>query len=254
MKNETAFVFGGSGLIGKSIINKLLDKNIKIFNFDKFTNFYKNENYKFIKLDLTNLALLEHKLKLIIKKYGCPNKVVNCSYPNKSLLKKNLSFNKINSQNLIQALNGHLGSYILASTIILNSMKKKKIKGSIVLLSSVYGLKAQDQNLYKNTGIIESPVYVSVKNAINGFVQSSCSKFAKNNININSICPGGIENKEDKNLLNIKFRRNYISKVPSQRFANVDEISEAIIFLLDKKKSSYINGINLPIDGGLSII
>lgn len=254
MQNDIAFIFGGSGLIGRSVINKILNKNLKVYNFDKHKTSYKNRNYKFIKVDLTNLHLLNEKIKLTIKKYGCPNKVVNCSYPNKTLFKTNLSFDKINSKNLIKALNGHLGSYIISSTIILNSMKRKKIKGSLVLLSSVYGLKAQDQNLYRNTGITESPIYVSVKNAINGFVQSSCSKFAKNNININSICPGGIENNEDKNLSNIKFRKNYISKVPSKRFAKVEEISEVIVFLLNKKKSSYINGVNLPIDGGLSII
>ena len=67
MQNDIAFIFGGSGLIGKSVINKLLNKNLKIYNFDKYKTSYKNRNYKFIKVDLTNLHLLNEKLKLAIK-------------------------------------------------------------------------------------------------------------------------------------------------------------------------------------------
>ena len=49
-----------------------------------------------------------------------------------------------------------------------------------------------------------------------------------------------------------KFIKSYSNKVPLKRMANVDEIVEAIIFLLDSSKSSYINGTNLLVDGGFT--
>ena len=254
MKNEIIFIFGGSGLIGITLIKKLLTQNIIIVNFDQKKTIFNNKNYNYINVNLENLNQLKKKITLMIKKVGCPIKMVNCSYPNKSTLKNKLHFKKINLNELTKTLTGHLGSYILSSTMVLNEMRKGGMSGSIVLLSSIYGLKAQDLNIYKNTKILDSPIYATIKGAINAYVKSACSMYAKNNININSLCPGGIENIDDKNFIDKQFYKNYISKVPAKRFANPEEISETILFLLDKKKSGYINGTNLPIDGGMNII
>ena len=58
--------------------------------------------------------------------------------------------------------------------------------------------------------------------------------------------PGGIESSQGPN-----FKSNYRKKVPMNRMAGVAEIAEVICFLISDK-SSYINGENIFVDGGLT--
>ena len=248
------FIIGGSGLVGEVLVKKLLLKDYIVINIDNNLLKIKSKNYFFIKKDISNLKNVKKNFNIITRKIGCPDMLVNCSYPNKFQIKNNSEFKKINFKSLEKNLNKHLGSYILTTTIILESMKKNKIAGSIVLFSSIYGIKAQDLSIYKNTNIKENPIYVVLKSGINGFVKSAASYYGNYGININSICPGGIENKSDQNFKLKKFTKAYKNKVPLKRFAKPDEIAECVLFLIDKDKSSYINGVNLAVDGGLSAI
>ena len=72
---------------------------------------------------------------------------------------------------------------------------------------------------------------------------------AKNNIIVNSVSPGGIINFKTQTK---KFIKNYSKNVPMKRMANLDEIIESIIYLVEMK-SKYFTGQNLIIDGGLNL-
>lgn len=132
-------------------------------------------------------------------------------------------------------------------------MLRHKIKGSIILTSSIYGVIAQDMNVYNKTNIVDNIPYTLVKSGINNFVKNAAAKYGKFNIRVNSICPGGIYNLNDQNFKNKNFVKNYISKVPLKRFAKPEDLTGAYRFLASEK-SSYITGINLMVDGGYTII
>ena len=74
-------------------------------------------------------------------------------------------------------------------------MKSKKVKGSIIQLSSIYGVNAQDMNIYENTKMRESMTYSIIKGGINQLTKQMASYYGKYQIRINAICPGGIERK-----------------------------------------------------------
>mgnify|MGYP005998064263 FL=1 len=78
-KKVEIVVLGGSGLIGKAIINELLSKNKKILNLDLINKENINNNYFFDKFDMTEKNL-EKKLNNIFKNYHIPQVFIDCSY------------------------------------------------------------------------------------------------------------------------------------------------------------------------------
>ena len=72
---------------------------------------------------------------------------------------------------------------------------------------------------------------------------------AKYGIRVNCISPGGIDSKSSSQ--SIFFKKNYNFRCPMNRMAEDHEIIGSIIYLLSDA-SSYVNGHNLIIDGGMS--
>ena len=126
-------------------------------------------------------------------------------------------------------------------------MKKRK-KGSIVNISSIYGVIGPDFSIYRDSDFTSPAPYSAIKGGINSFTRYLASYYGNKNLRINSISPGGIYNNQDA-----KFIKKYIKKVPLGRMGNPEDISPSVIFLLSDN-SSYITGQNLIIDGGLTII
>ncbi len=244
-------VLGGSGLIGRSIIKDYLRQNIKVLNLDLIDNFDRNKFYFFKKFNMTDTNL-EKKMNTIFKNFQTPRVFIDCSYINRAFF-KNTSIKKISKNNLDFILKNWLSSSVIISSYFLNKMKKNKIKGNVILTSSIYGVIAQDMNVYKKTNIVDNIAYTLVKSGINNFVKNAAVRFGKFEIRINSICPGGVYNLKDKNFKNKNFIKNYISKVPIKRFAKPEDLVGAYRFLASEK-SSYITGINLMVDGGYTLI
>ena len=122
-------------------------------------------------------------------------------------------------------------------------------------MNSIYCLRAQDLSIYKNTEIRENMTYPIVKGALSNYVRQAASYYGKYNIRINSICSGGImgmNSMTNKNLSST-FIKSYNKRCILNRMANVDEVANAILFLASNA-SSYITGVNLPVDGGWTAV
>lgn len=255
LNNKLAFVIGGAGYIGSEIVNALNSMNCKVINLD-VVPIKKRLNKKIINeyINLSKVSGLEASLKKIIKKHSVPDIFINASYPRTKDWKNNY-FSKISLKSFEKNMKIHLNSYIWSSKIIAEQMVKKKRKGSIINLSSIYGLVGQDLEIYKGTNMKENVTYSVIKGGINNFTKQMSSYYGKFNIRVNAICPGGVINNEDKKKLKTQksFEKNYTKKVPLKRFARTDEVASAVIFL-SSDASSYITGTLLPIDGGWTAI
>lgn len=146
-------ILGGSGLLGKSIIKKFLLKKKKILNLDINNTINKSKYYFFESFDMTSEDL-DLNLKKVFEFYSIPKIYIDCSYINRDLL-KDIDFIKITKTKLNRVLNDWLSSSIVISSYILSKMKKNRIKSSVILTSSIYGVVAQDPNVYKNTILID---------------------------------------------------------------------------------------------------
>ena len=79
--------------------------------------------------------------------------------------------------------------------------------------------------------------------------KSLAYEYSKKNININCISPGFIKTSMTDNI-DEKFKETIISRIPSGRLGQPDDIANAVCFLCSNQ-SSYINGETLHVNGGM---
>jgi NAD(P)-dependent dehydrogenase (short-subunit alcohol dehydrogenase family) len=142
----------------------------------------------------------------------------------------------------------NLRTMILTASAALPELRKTK--GSFLVTSSTAGLK----------GTALSPVYSAVKFGAVGFTRALASRYAKEQIRVNAICPGGVDTPmqrvfvarpDDRSKDGID-REQLVSarsqQAPMGRIASPDEIANAALFLTSDE-ASYISGAILSVDG-----
>ena len=249
-----AYVIGGNGLIGSQIVNALEEFGASITVFDLDVKNKKSNKTKYIKFNCSNEKNIKNFFTKYLKKNKCPDILINASYPATKDWKKN-SFNEINLISYKKNIEIHLNSYVWIAKIIADQMLKSSIHGSIIQLSSIYGLVAQDINLYKNTNIKENMTYGIIKSSTIHFTKQMASYYGRYNIRVNNLVIGGIKGhiKGTKKKQDKLFLRKFNKKVPLRRMGKPEEIASSVIFLASPA-SSYITGSNIVIDGGYTIV
>lgn len=132
--------------------------------------------------------------------------------------------------------------------------------GSIILLSSIYGIVGNDQRIYAGSNLpslyagvdttkgqrtYSHAVYAAAKGGVISFARYLAAYWGEYGVRVNSISPGGLAHPGE----NEEFVRRYTERVPLGRKADVDEISGTVVYLASDA-SSYVTGHNLVVDGG----
>ena len=108
-----------------------------------------------------------------------------------------------------------------------------KIKGGSIVNISSYS--AKDPNVL-------FPTSSTIRAGLSAFVKLFADQYAKDGIRMNNILPGFVDSFDVSDEVR--------SMIPSKREGKVDEIANTVVFLLSNK-SSYVNGQNIRVDGGL---
>lgn len=132
--------------------------------------------------------------------------------------------------------------------------------GSMVFLSSIYGVVGNDQRIYEGSNLAQlygganrgapervyaPAVYSAVKGGVISITRFLAAYWGQCNVRVNSVSPGGAAHPGE----NEEFVRRYSEKVPLGRKAGFDEIVAPVVFLASDA-ASYITGHNLVVDGG----
>lgn len=126
------------------------------------------------------------------------------------------------------------------SQIVAKDLIQRKMSGSIVNLSS----QASEAALQNHT------VYCASKGALQMLTRNMALELGPHNIRVNSVNPTVVLTEMGRlGWSNPEKAREMLNKIPLGRFAEVDEVVDAVVFLLSDF-SSMINGIALPVDGG----
>ena len=243
LKDKNIIVIGSEGLIAKKFVDEIIYQGGKPICLDLNLDTHENENR--FNFDITNFKQSKNKLKVIIDSYGKIDGLVNCSYP--KTLDWNKEIEKVSNRSFIKNLDIQLVSFFNVVKIVAKHMKQHN-QGSIISFSSIYGSLANDFNLYKNTQISPPVAYSAIKGGLINLNRYLASFYGEFNIRFNCIAPGGVYDGQDP-----EFVRRYELKVPLGRMANPDEYISAIQFLCSDA-SAYMNGQNIVIDGGRSVL
>lgn len=119
----------------------------------------------------------------------------------------------------------------------------EKRGGSIVNISSVHAI-----NTSKGVA-----AYAASKGGLVAFTRAAAIEFADEGIRVNAVLPGATDTSMLREHLTDKDLELLASKTVIGRVAHPREIAEAILFLADNNRSSFITGASLVVDGGATI-
>lgn len=223
----------------------LTDLNLeKLENFSQKAKSQKNNQIHLIESDITKEENIKKLIKKSISILGNIDGVVHSAYPRSS--QWGIPLNQMSLKYLNEDLSMQLGSAIYFSKEILEYFKQNK-KGSLIHISSIYGLRAPKFDLYKDTDITSPVEYAAIKSGIISICKWYAKYYTNSNIRINCVSPGGIYDNHTK-----KFSDQYKTHCTNFGMISAKHVASTIMFLLSEK-SSAINGENIVVDDGWSL-
>ena len=239
LKDKKIIVTGASGGIGNSIVEKLNNSGAKILatgtkieKLEELKSKYKN--ISILKFDISQNDKIEEFIENATTELGGS---LDCIINNAGLTQDNLAI-RMSFDEWKKVIDVNLTSTFLLSKFAIKKMLKNK-SGKIVNITSVVG----------HTGNLGQANYTASKAGIIAMSKSLAIEYAKKNININCISPGFIKTAmTDK--IDEKFKELIISKIPSARLGEPEDIANAVLFLASDQ-SNYINGETIHVNGGM---
>ena len=239
LKDKNIIVTGASGGIGNSIVEKLIQNGANVLatgtRMEKLEELKKKfNNIKILKFDISQHDKIEEFIENATKELGGS---LDCIVNNAGITKDNLTI-RMSLEEWSKVININLTSTFLMCKYSIKKMLKNK-SGKIINITSVVG----------HTGNVGQANYTASKAGIVAMSKSLAIEYAKKNININCISPGFIKT-DMTDKINDKFKEVIVSKIPSARLGEPDDIANAVLFL-SSNQSSYINGETLHVNGGM---
>lgn len=237
MKNKITLISGAGRGIGEEIAKKFYkeghDLILLIHKLDqkkKVEKIFDKNRVTYLIGDLKNKKFIQS----IDKKIRYVDNLVN----NAGIANKDY-FTNVKPGDLDEIIDINFKSYFFLSQIFAKKMIRKKIKGSIVSISSQLG----------HFGGFNRTAYCATKFALEGFTKSAAMDLGKHGIRINTVAPTKtIVNEMEK--IKTKKRLNLIKKkIPLNRFSTVSEIAD-IVFFLTTDSARSITGTSIISDGG----
>ena len=263
ISNNVVVVTGASGQLGLSYQKAFLERGAVVIGLDilrsdaidHLEHEFCSKQYSFLKGDITSKSSLSNCLVNIEKNYGPPTVLINNagldSPPDSSSL-DNGPFESFPEESWDKVMDVNLKGTFLACQVFGSRMAKENY-GSIINISSIYGLVSPDQTLYdyrrKNGEEFYKPVaYSASKSGLINLTKYLAVYWAKNNVRVNTLTIAGVFNNQEQEFLNL-----YEARIPISRMAKSNQYDGAVIFLASDA-SSYMTGSNLIVDGGWTAI
>lgn len=237
---KIAIVTGGTKGIGKQIVMDLLNREYFVYtNFSNDIESSKMAKLEFSKIN-SNFEIIcadqsdNEKFRNFIDYIKRKEKKINCVICNTgaTLRKPNMQIENEEWLKIMQInVNSHF--YLIRDLFSLFENNSR-----IIFIGSMLG----------NIPHATSLVYGVTKSAINALSRNLVKEFEGTNTTVNVVSPGFVETEWQKSKSN-QIRTNIYNKTAIKRFANVNEISNAVIFCIE---NGYVNGSVIEINGGYS--
>ena len=133
-----------------------------------------------------------------------------------------------------------LGPFLLCKYLGAQMLARRA--GSIVNVASVAAL----------AGVIHRSAYNSSKHGLIGLTRTLAAEWGGRGVRVNAVCPGWIKTEMDvaDQGSGAYTDADITNRIPLARFARPEDVAQAIAFLADNEKSSFVNGASLTVDGG----
>jgi NAD(P)-dependent dehydrogenase (short-subunit alcohol dehydrogenase family) len=259
---KTAVVTGAAGFLGKYFCRGLAEAGANVAVLD----IHKDQCDKLagelideygiaaagVVCDITNERSVSGMVGQVCEKFSQIDVLINsAAYSTKESEKLFTPFEEYPDDEWKRMIDVNINGAFLCSKHVGASMLKKGRGGSIILISSIYGLLGTDHRIYQSANKVGQKMgnpacYSMTKGALIALAKHLSTYWADKGIRVNVLTPGGTKNKQIK-----EFVEQYSDRVPMGRMAEPEEMIGALVYLASDA-SSYVTGQNIIVDGGLS--
>jgi 3-oxoacyl-[acyl-carrier protein] reductase len=240
---KCALVTGGSRGIGNAICEKLSQDSDYHILINYFSNKEEAENTlekviangatgEILKFDVSNFD--EVQSVLTVWQEANPKAIVEAIVNNAGITKDGL-FMWMSQEDWSSVINTSLNGFFNVTNFFMQKMLRNKY-GRIVNIVSLSGVK----------GTAGQTNYSAAKAAMIGATKALAQEVAKRNITVNAVAPGFIRT----NMTSHLDEKELVKMIPVNRFGEAEEVADLVSFLVSKK-SSYITGEVININGGI---
>ena len=257
IKKKTIVLTGSAGFLGPQYADFLSDAGANVILVDidhtknkkleqKLARKYSTKPMA-IQCDITDENSVKTMKNQILKRFNRIDALVNNAVFHPKTKNKNspIKFESFPLELWNNAIAVDLNGTFLCCRELGAIMKKQK-KGTIINISSIYGLVGADQRIYGKSKLNSPISYAVTKSAIINLTKYLASYWHNTNVRVNTLTLGGVE---DDLYMNPEFVKNYSKKTILGRMAEKSEYNGGLLFLISDA-SSYMTGANLVIDGG----
>jgi len=243
MARPVVLISGGSRGLGAGIVRKCLGAGYAVATFSRSTaplieaeqqRDPHGERFCWAAIDGRDDHALNRFVSNVIDRYGAIDALVN-----NAAIGRFGAFPLMRISEIDETIAVNLRSNIVLARLCTPAMIACG-GGSIVNISSVNAVRG-------NAGVA---VYSATKAALDGFTRALARELGPRNIRVNSLAPGYFDSDMVAELSE-RQRRAIVRNTPLGRLGTIDEIAEAVVFLLSAA-AAFMTGQTIVIDGGLT--
>ena len=247
LKGRVALVTGCSGGLGVQMAKALANQGANIVVVARRQNLIEEVAADIakefgvetlpVRCDITDTAAVEAAVDAALAKFGRIDILVNNAGTGAVAPAEDITDDQFANEMNIDLF----GSFKVARAVAKKAMIPAKF-GRIINIASMYGLVGNK--------IAGSAPYHAAKGGVVNMTRALAAEWGKYGITVNAICPGYFYTDLTRATLDSDFfQANAKTMIPEERYGNEGELDSAVIFLASPA-SSYVTGVNLPVDGG----
>jgi len=249
---RVAVVTGGLGQLGMVYAEGLVERGMRVAVFDVERGDVP-EGARSFHVDVTDRVAIEGALAELEADWGTPHLLVNnaaLDSPPDAPAEEVGPFETYPESSFDEVMDVNVKGVVLCCQVVGGAMAREG-RGSIVNVSSVYGMLSPVQDLYafrreRGETFVKPVAYSVSKSALLNLTRYLATYWAQAGVRVNTLTLAGIWNDQPA-----AFLEAYEARVPMGRMLHAEEALGAVVFLASDA-SSYVTGSNLVVDGGWS--
>ena len=252
LSGRVAVVTGGMGQLGRVYAEGLAERGMRVAIFDVASG-QAPDGARAFEVDVTDRAAVEEAQRGIETEWGVPHVLINnagLDSPPDAPAADAGPFEDYPEASFDAVMDVNVKGTLLCCQVLGGAMAREG-RGSIVNVSSVYGLLSPVQDLYafrrdRGEAFVKPVAYSVSKAAILNLTRYLATYWAKAGVRVNTLTLAGVWNDQPA-----EFLEAYAARVPMGRMLDAGEALGAVVFLASDA-SSYVTGANVVVDGGWS--